>query len=142
MVAEYAKPLPIPLGRETSLPYWDAARRHELLVPRCTACGRAFFYPRDACPHCMSADIDWVQASGRGLLYSFTVIHQPAHPGFRADAPYIYALVELEEGPRMVSTLVDCPVEDARMEMPLVAVFDDVTPEVTLVKFRPADTRS
>lgn len=138
MVAEYRKPLPNPLHRETSRPFWEAAGRHELVMPRCRRCDRLFFYPREVCPVCLAREIDWLQVSGRGHLYSFTVIHQPANPAFREDAPYIYALVQLNEGPRMIANLVDCPPDEARIDMPVVAVFDDVTPEVTLVKFRPA----
>ncbi len=138
MVADYRKPLPNPLNRETSMPFWEAARRHELVMPRCTRCDRLFFYPREVCPVCLAPDIDWVPVSGRGRLHSFTVIHQPANPAFREDAPYIYAAIQLDEGPRMIANLVDCPPEQARIDMPVVAAYDDVTPEVTLVKFRPA----
>ncbi len=138
MTTEYRKPLPNPLNPDTSRPFWEAARRHELLLPRCKTCGRLFFFPREACPYCLSGDIEWVTASGRGRLYSYTVIHQPANPAFAPDAPYVYAMVQLDEGPRLISNLVDCPLEQVRIDMPLVAAFDDVTPEVTLVKFRPA----
>ena len=138
MVAEYRKPLPVPLNPETSRPFWEAVKRHELVMPRCIRCDRLFFYPREVCPVCLSSDIDWVQVSGRGRLHSYTVIHQPANPAFRDDAPYVYALVQLDEGPRMIANLVDCPPEQAQIDMPLVAVYDDVTPDVTLVKFRPA----
>lgn len=138
MVADYSKPLPNPLHREASLPFWEAARRHELRMPRCTRCDRLFFYPREACPYCLASDIDWLTVSGRGRLHSFTVIHQPANPAFQADVPYIYALIQLEEGPRMIANLVECAIEDARIDMPVIALFDEVTPEVTLVKFRPA----
>src|SRR6476659_5698198 len=133
MVAEYKKPLPNPLHQETSRPFWEGARRHELMLPRCTRCDRVFFYPREVCPFCLSSEIDWVQVSGRGHLHSYTVIHQPANPAFQADVPYIYAMVQLDEGPKIISNLVGCPPEDARIDMPVVAVYDDVTPEVTLV---------
>ncbi|HWO93311.1 MAG TPA: Zn-ribbon domain-containing OB-fold protein [Dehalococcoidia bacterium] len=138
MTTEYTKPLPRPLNPQASGPFWDGAKRHELMMPHCRTCDSLFFYPREACPMCLSPDIDWTRASGRGRLYSYTVIYQPAHPAFAADAPYIYALVQLDEGPRMISNLVDCAPEAAYVDMPLEAVFDDVTPEVTLVKFRPA----
>jgi uncharacterized OB-fold protein len=138
MTTEYRKPLPNPLHAETSRPFWEAAKRHELVMPRCRMCDRLFFYPREVCPACLGADLDWVKVSGRGRLYSFTVIHQPANPAFEADAPYVYAMVQLEEGPRLISNLVDCPPDQARVDMAVEAVFDDVTPEVTLVKFRPA----
>jgi uncharacterized OB-fold protein len=138
MVAEYRKPLPVPLHAETSRPFWEAAKRHELLMPRCRLCDRLFFYPREVCPVCLRSEIDWQRVSGRGRLHSYTVIHQPANPAFRGDVPYVYALVQLDEGPRMIANLVDCPLDAVRIDMPLVATYDDVTPEVTLVKFRPA----
>ena len=70
-------------------------------------------------------------------LGTYTVVYQPAHPAFQPDTPYIYAIVQLDEGPMMASNLADRPIEDARVDMPVTAVFDDVTPEVTLVKFKP-----
>jgi len=138
MVAAYRKPLPNPLNPETSRPFWEATRRHELVMPRCRPCDRLFFYPREVCPVCLGADIDWVTVSGRGRVHSFTVIHQPANPTFREDVPYIYAAIQLDEGPRMIANLIDCPPDAARIDLPVVAVYEDVTPEVTLVKFRPA----
>ncbi len=138
MVADYRKPLPNPLHREASRPFWEAAKRHELLMPRCRLCDRLFFYPREVCPICLRSEIDWQPVSGRGRLHSYTVIHQPANPAFREDAPYVYALVQLDEGPRMISNLVECPLHAVQIDMPLIAIYDDVTPEVTLVKFRPA----
>jgi len=138
MVAEYRKPLPNPLHREASLPFWEAAKRHELIMPRCKLCDRLFFYPREVCPVCLRAEIDWRPVSGRGRVHSFTVIHQPANPAFREDAPYVYAMIQLDEGPRMIANVVGCPVEAVQIDLPVTAVFDDVTPEVTLVKFTPA----
>ena len=138
MTTEYRKPLPNPLHEEASRPFWEAAKRHELMLPRCRKCGQLFFYPRETCPVCLAADVDWEKASGRGRLYSFTVIHQPGNPVFTPETPYVYAMVQLEEGPRLISNLVDCRPEDAKVDMPVVAVYDDVTPEWTLVKFRPA----
>ena len=138
MATSYRKPLPNPLNLQASGPFWEAAKRHELLMPRCRRCSHLFFYPREACPRCLSNDLDWAKVSGKGRLYSFTVIHQPGNRAFEQDVPYVYAMVQLDEGPRMISNLVECPVEEATVDMPVVAVFDDVTPEVTLVKFRPA----
>ncbi len=140
MTAEYGKPLPRPLGPEVSRAFWEAAREHRLVMPRCTACGHMFFYPRSECPECPECSedgIEWVQVSGRGTVYSFTIVRQPADPAFRDDVPYPYAIVELDEGPRMVTTIVGCEAEDVRIGMRVTAVFDDVTPEWTLVKFEP-----
>lgn len=138
MTSEYAKPLPVPSNAELSKPFWDATKRHELVLPHCNSCSTSFFYPRERCPECLSGDLTWSEASGKGSIYSFTVIEQPVDREFLGDVPYIYAIVQLEEGPRIISNVVECALEDVRVDMPVTAVFDDVTSDVTLVKFRPA----
>jgi uncharacterized OB-fold protein len=138
MTAEYKKPLPNPQHWPASQAFWEAAKRHELLMPRCTLCNKLFFYPREVCPTCLQSDIEWQKVSGNGRMHSFTVIHQPANPSFAEDVPYVYAMIQLDEGPRMISNLVGCTPADAKVDMPVTAVFDDVTPDWTLVKFRPA----
>ena len=138
MATEYTKPLPRPLSPELTRPFWEAARHHELLMPRCTTCDYVFFYPRSECPRCLSTHLEWVKVSGRARLHSFTVVQQPANAAFRDDVPYVYAVVQLDEGPRLVSNIVQCDIDALRVDMPLEAVFDDVTPEWTLVKFKPA----
>ena len=94
--------------------------------------------PESECPRCFSSTLEWVPVSGRGRLHSFTIVYQPANAAFKAEAPHVYAVVQLDEGPRLVSNVVQCDPESVRVDMPLVAVFDDVTPEWTLVKFKPA----
>jgi uncharacterized OB-fold protein len=79
-----------------------------------------------------------MNVSGRGRLHTYTVVYQPGNAAFRGDTPYIYAVVQLDEGPRMVSNIVQCEIDAVRVDMPLEAIFDDVTPEWTLVKFKPA----
>ncbi len=138
MTTEYKKPLPNPSNPVLTQPFWDAAKRHELIMPRCKTCDNLFFYPRELCPICLSMDLEWVPVSGKGRVHSYTVIYQPGLSAFREDAPYIYAIIQLEEGPRMASNLVECAIDDAKIDMPVTAFYDDVTPEVTLVKFRPA----
>ncbi len=134
-----AKPVPQPPNPALTRPFWEAAKRHELVLPRCQHCSRYHFYPRELCPFCLSNQIAWLPVSGKGHLYSYTIIHQPAHPAFAADVPYVYAIVQLDEGVMMPSNVIDCAIPDGlHIEMPLVAVFEDVSPEWTLVKFRPA----
>jgi len=137
MAAEYNQHLPRPLDPELTRPFWEAAKRHELVMPRCKTCDQLFFYPRSECPRCLGSDLEWVGVSGRGRLHSFTIVNQPANAAFRDDVPYVYAVVQLIEGPRMISNLVECDVESVSVDMPVEAVFDDVTPEWTLVKFKP-----
>jgi uncharacterized protein len=133
-----AKPLPRPESRALTAPFWAATRRHELVIQRCKQCSTWVFHPREQCPECFSRELDWTPVSGRGRVYAFTVVHQPAHPGFQADSPYTYAIIQLEEGVRMASNVVGCEPAAVRVDLPVVAVFDDVSPDWTLVKFRPA----
>ena len=132
----YRKPLP--RVDEESRGFWEALVRHELYVQRCRACGTTRFYPRAVCTACPGGDTEWVRASGRGTVYSFTVTHQNQAPGFREELPYVLAIVELDEGVRLMTNVVGCAPEAVRIGMPVEVVFDDVTPEVTLAKFRPA----
>ncbi len=133
-MSEYTKPLPKPTP--TSRPFWDAAKRHELMLQRCAACSKFIYYPRDRCPHCFGDKLDWQRVSGKGKIYSYTVVRRASARAF-ADAPYVLAIVELAEGPRM-TTNIAAPPEQVRVDMPVVVHFDDVTPERTLVKFKPA----
>ena len=132
-MAEYTRTLPVPDG--DTKPYWDAAKQHRLAIQRCAACGRAIFYPRSVCPYCMSDQIDWFDASGRGTIYSYTVVHR-APPGFTDSVPYVVALIDLAEGVRLMSNIVDCSPSDVRIGAPVEVTYDDVTPEITLPKFR------
>jgi hypothetical protein len=135
-MAEYKKPLPRPTA--ASLPFWEAAKRHELQIQHCGSCGALIFYPREVCPECLSSHLQWIKVSGKGTVYSYTIAQAPTHPAFAEDVPYVIAIVELAEGPHLTTNITGCKPEDVRVGMPVVAAFDDVTPEMTLVKFRPA----
>jgi uncharacterized protein len=132
-MSEYLKPLPQPT--KVTKPFWDAAKRHELMLQRCDECHKFIYYPRARCPHCFSDRLQWRSCSGKGKLYSFTVVRRPSTRLFAE--PYVLAIVELEEGPRMTSNVVAAP-ETLKVDMPVTVFFDDVTPERTLVKFKPA----
>ena len=138
---DYAGPLPVPTPE--SRPFWEAARRHELSLQRCRACGRHVFYPRAACPHCLSPDLEWQRVSGRGTLHTFTIVHRGAK-NFPLAVPYVLAVVELEEGPRLMTNLVGVEADPVRVRigMPVEVVFEDVSSEVTLPRFRPAAGRT
>lgn len=92
-------------------PFWAAVAAGRLDLQRCAACGRFLFYPRAVCPHCGEGPLEWVTASGKGTLYSFTVVHR-ARDGFRDDAPYVVALVDLDEGVRMMTRLTGVAAGD------------------------------
>jgi len=134
-VSAYAKPLP--QVTPEMKPFWDAARRHELVVQRCTGCGTHRFPARDICSRCLSRDAAWTPVSGRGSVFSWAIMHKVYHPGFAAEVPYAVVVIELDEGARLVSNLVDCAPADIRAGMPVEVVFDDVASDVSLPKFRP-----
>ncbi len=127
---------PLPRINKISRPYWEAAKQHELLLQKCQACGHYRYPPGETCPSCLSDRLEWVKASGRGVVYTWTVFHQVYHPAFEKDVPYAVVAVELEEGPKLLTNLVDCKVEAIDIGMPVEVVFDDVTEEITLPKFR------
>lgn len=132
---DYKKPLP--RIDEESRGYWEALVRHELYFQRCRDCATERFPPRAVCPACLSSATEWVRASGRGTVYSFTVTHQNQAPGFREALPYVLAVVELAEGPRMMTNVVGCAPDDVRIGMAVEVEFADVTNAVTLAMFRP-----
>jgi uncharacterized OB-fold protein len=134
-MAEYKKPLPRPTA--ASMPFWQAAKRHELQIQRCGSCGAHIFYPREVCPECLSSDLKWRQVSGKGTVYSYTIAQQATHPTFADEVPYVIAIVELDEGPHITTNIVGCQPSAMKVGMPVVATFEDVTPEISLVKFRP-----
>jgi uncharacterized OB-fold protein len=133
---QYTKPLPVP--SPVTQPFWDGLLEGKLRIQRCEECSKHVFYPRTVCHHCLSDRLEWVTASGRGTLYSFTVVRRAMNPAFQADVPYVFAIVELEEGPRVTTNVVNCDLEALRVDMPVKAVYDKVTPEAALLKFEPA----
>jgi len=130
--------LPIPIADKASAPFFQGAKERRLMLLRCALCGRHRLPGRERCADCWSTEVEWAQASGRGKLHSFGIMHQQYHPAFAEVVPYSFAIVELEEGPRLVTNIVGCPHEELRVDMPVEAVFDDVSEETTLVRFRPA----
>jgi len=134
-MSDYLKPLPQPTP-ETQ-PFWDGAKAGELKLQRCSGCDHVYFPARPFCPACSSRDVNWFTASGRARLYSYVINHR-APKGF--EAPYVIAVVELDEGPRMMTNLIDCPQTPEAMEldMPLEVAFEKATDDITLPKFRPS----
>lgn len=133
--AESTKPIPRP--DEASQPFFAGAKQHRLMVQRCTSCGTLMWPVKPWCISCMSMELEWAQVSGKGTLYSFTLMHQVYHPAFAAEVPYNLAEVDLAEGLRILSNVVDCPNADLKIGMPLIVTFEDVSDEVTIPKFRP-----
>ncbi|WP_327355388.1 Zn-ribbon domain-containing OB-fold protein [Streptomyces sp. NBC_01304] len=104
-------------------PYWDAAAEGQLLLRRCRACARAHHYPREFCPHCWSEDVEWEAASGRATLYTWSVVHRNDLPPFGTRTPYVAAVVDLAEGPRMMTEVVECAEADLAIGMELAVTF-------------------
>ena len=135
--SEWTRPIPRPDA--VSAAYWEAAARGELLIQECKSCGHRQFYPRAVCTDC-GGDVDWLTCSGRGTVHTFTVIRQNHAKPFKDELPYVVAIVELEEGPRMMSNLVGIEPDPKRIacDMPVEIVFEKLTDEITLPLFKPA----
>ena len=133
---------PIPKPTPETAKFWEAAKQGVLLIERCRDCGKHYFYPRPLCPQCLSRDVEWVEVSGRGVLHTFVINYRPAR-NFPAKGPYILGIVELAEGPRMMTNIVgvDPDPKKLRCDMPVEVVFEPITDEITLPKFRPVEAR-
>jgi len=133
----YQKPLPSPDPEST--PFWEGCRREKLLIQRCRACGLHRFPPTDFCPGCRSHDTEWVEASGKGRVFSWIVVRHPVPKEvYAGEVPYVVAIVLLDEGVRMVSNLVDVDPEAVEADMPVEVRFRPATEEITLPVFAPA----
>ena len=129
------KPVPRP-NSDTGF-FWDGCRERELRFQQCLDCGHVRWPPSIVCPACHSSDAGWIRASGKGRVYTFVVCHTAFHPAFEKDVPYVVAVVELEEGPHILSNVTGCNPSAVRCGMPVEVVWDDVADQITLPKFRP-----
>ena len=121
-----------------TLAYWEGAGRGELVLQRCTSCGLVQHRPRGVCTECLTSDLEHFVASGRGVVYSCTVIHQNGIPPFRDACPYVLAYVDLEEGPRLMTHIVGCAPEDISIGMPVLADFVMTDKDLGIPRFVPA----
>jgi len=126
---------PIPAITPDMRPFFEAAKRHELMVQRCKGCGTHRFPAREICSNCLSEESEWVKVSGNGEIFSFNVMHQVYHPGFADEVPYAVVVVKLAEGAKISSNLIGVKPHEIRIGMPVKVVFEDVSDEVTLPKF-------
>jgi len=129
--------MPPPLADATSLPFWQAAAEHRLVVQRCTGCGRTRLPPAPVCPACRSAGSDWQEVSGRGEVYTYTVVHRPVAAG--QPLPTVIAVITLEDagGVRMISNVVGARPEDVAIGVPVELVWEDMSAELAIPRFRP-----
>ena len=128
---------PAPRPSPESAHYWKAAREHRLEIQRCDACGQFWFPPSQSCPHCQASNFTWTPVSGRGKVFSFVTYHRVYHPAFAKEVPYVVALVELDEGPRLLTNIVGLPPERVVCDMPVQVTFDDYEEGVAVPKFTP-----
>jgi uncharacterized protein len=127
-----------PLIEDESRPFWDGLVDGKLLIKHCTACGEYHYYPRPFCPTCWSDDVEWFEASGRAAVYTYSTVYRNDLPPFGPQVPYVAAVVELEEGPRMMTRLVDCTKDDITIGMPVQVTFTDLDDALKIAVFRPA----
>ena len=127
---------PLPVVRDDSRPFWDALRERRLIIQTCERCGRNQFYPRSVCRYCGGSALRWIESTGRGRIYTFSVVYRPPTPEYAADVPYALGLVDLDEGVRMLTNVLDDDPDSLAIGDRVEVVFDEVTPDVTLAKFR------
>jgi len=132
----YGKPLPAMSGLTKE--FYDWCKRGELRFQRCTACRAWRHVPRELCAECGSWDWEWAASSGRGTVFTWTLVARAMHPAFQRDVPYAAVVIEMEEGVRLVSRVIDCPPGELEIDMPVAVRFEDVTADVTLPVFRRA----
>lgn len=132
---------PLPTITSEARPFWEGAAKQQLLMQRCLDCSAYIWTPRPSCFECGSENIQWQKLSGRGEVYSFTVIRQvvgrAASQAFEKDIPYVIAWIDLDEGPRMISNVIGCPVEAVKIGMKVSVVFEQQSPDIWLPKFKP-----
>ena len=132
---------PVPVADADSEPFWEGCREHRLLIQRCTSCGTFCFPPHRSCPKCRSEASDWVEASGRGNVYSWIVVNHPVpREVFAGEVPYVVALIDLDEGVRMASNIIGCDPHAVTAGMPVEVVFEQGQGGMVLPKFRPRQT--
>lgn len=134
---ERAAERPLPDTRNAGAAYWKAAARGQLSLPWCKTCGQAFWYPRWHCPGCGGENLEWTRARGTGRVYTFTVVRQSGDPYFKTRVPFVVAMIELDEGPRLMANVIDCAPESVRIGMAVSVAFEPVSAEVAIPVFRP-----
>ena len=128
---------PDPLVNNWARPFWDGTRKNKLLIQKCSDCEKHIFYPRMACPFCFSDNIEWVEASGKGTIYSFTVVENNAPSPFVPDMPFVIAVVILEEGVRMLTNIVEYDPKALQCDQAVEVTFVKRNDEFTMPMFKP-----
>lgn len=128
----------LPTPDEFTETFWEGARKGKLLIGRCSSCSKAHYYPRPFCPHCGSEEVSFEEASGAARLYTWSVVHQNDLPPFKERVPYVAAIVDLAEGPRMMTNVVDCDPGSLAAGMALEVTFQDIGEGYAIPVFKPA----
>ena len=128
----------LPVVTALTEPYWDGARTEKVLFQQCRVCGTNWHPPMPICPKCHSTEIDWLAAGGGGTVYTYTIVHHATHPAFADNVPYVVAVVELDEGPRVVTNIKNCRVEDVRGGMRVSIYFEEAAEGFRLPQAQPA----
>ncbi|HEY5014594.1 MAG TPA: Zn-ribbon domain-containing OB-fold protein [Acidimicrobiia bacterium] len=127
----------LPTPDAETQPFWDAAREGRFMVRHCLECGEHHFYPRPFCPKCWSERVEWVEASGRAVLYTYSVVVTNDLPPFNERVPYVAAVVDLEEGPRVMTNVVDCEFDALRVGMAVEVDYRAISDDITIPVFKP-----
>lgn len=128
---------PVPTVNSCAKPFWKAAREGKLIIQKCDDCGARIFYPRFFCTECSSDKLGWIQSSGNGTVYSYTVVESNCPSAFMGDIPYVVAVVRLDEGVQMLSNIIGCNPSDVKCDMKVAVVFEKLNDQFTLPKFKP-----
>ena len=131
---------PIPRPTPETQPFWDGCAAGELRLQKCSECGHVQFYPRKLCSACFSEDVQWITASGQGKVRSWSLVTAPGAPGFEEEVPFISALIELAEGPTMLSVLREIEHEAVQPDLKVTVIFEARSDDIHVPYFKPMDT--
>ena len=139
-VAQNPEGKPLPGITDQTRPFWTAAKNRKLVMQKCGRCGTLNFFPKPWCIECGSRKLEWVEVSGRGTVYSYTLAYKVMmnFPGWKGDLPLMMCIIDLDEGARMYGQVIDCKPEAVRIGMQVAVCFEDIGPEAAIPKFRPA----
>ncbi|MBD9474500.1 Zn-ribbon domain-containing OB-fold protein [Achromobacter sp. ACM01] len=127
---------PLPQPTRITQPYWDAAKESRLVIQQCACCKTRQFYPREFCTACLSDDIEWIDSAGLGTVYTYTVNRRPSNAALSEKVPYVVAMIDLDEGVRMMANIIDTPPEAVRIGSRVRVCFEQVSDEISLPQFR------
>jgi len=142
MPSERSPARPLPETRNAGATFWSKAAEGVLVVPKCTACGRTFWHPRPRCPHCGSERVEWIRASGKGTVHTFTVVRQSGDPYFKTKVPYAVAMIDVDEGVRIMTNIVDTPLDTLAIGMRVEVLFEDAGGGIAIPLFRSEGVRA